>query len=107
MAINGAFAFSGFGEFALPEGAKSAPQCLLTDLDSMLFKSFRELPLLYSEAHAWRIAEEGMPGFYVDPILQKRRKQYIDFILKCMIGGSFIGAAVWRSRSVFCHQEEW
>ena len=63
---------------------KSAPEltCLLSEPDSLLFKGYRELLLLSSEAHAERIAEEGLPGLYVDPVLQKNRKQYIDLILK-------------------------
>ena len=64
---------SSFGsvELALPEGVKSALEltCLLSASDSLLFEGFRELLVLSSEAHGERIAEEGLPGLYVDPVL--------------------------------------
>ena len=73
LAATRALASFGSLELALPQGVKSAPQltCLLSEPDSLLFKGFRELLLLSLDAHAERIAEEGLPGLYVDPVLQR------------------------------------
>ena len=78
----GSLAAFGSAEVSLPSGASSSPAVtsLLPEDKAHVFMGFREHMLLSEAERLERVEREGEAGLYMDPVLKRSRRQYLQSV---------------------------
>ena len=78
----GALATFGAAAVSVPLSVHSAPLAtsVLPAEKAPVLEGFREHMLLSDSQYAERVEREGLPGLYMDPVLKRSRKKYLEFV---------------------------